>query len=357
MSTTLLYSQTAVLTTKDDINKSVHNKLAHPIIPMRTTTTTATTVETNDVDGLLPIQLAIDNEDKDALDKEINALFGVPVSKKKNYLSPSSPTSHEHKEENEDDVNCNTVPPSDSSGSCPTASNGELLTITKKKRSSPTRLASFRSSLSSSFLISSRKTTSNKHRARTITRKSSYLSSRKSSTLSSLSSQHIDISDGEDNTISQIDEHTQRCAVEAAKSKKKYFRSTLPKSLLKVYDSRDCVASFQRDEAQAGKLLGQGEYSSVFEVESFNLHMNSFPRNNSFTIDANGDITLSTAVPPITGNRHNSDAEPDEFDDQRSIIKKKEKYRDTNKARYAIKHIKETYHRDNDPESYIQAAR
>jgi len=253
MSTTLLYSQTAVLTTKDDINNSVHNKLAHSIIPMRTTTTTATTVETDDVDGLLPIQLAIDNEDKDALDKEINALFGVPVPKKKNYLSPSSPTSHEHKEENEDDVNCNTVSPSDSSGSCPTASNGELLTITKKKKSSPpTRLASFRSSISSSFSISSRKTTSNnnKHRARTITRKSSYLSSRKSSTLSSLSSQHITLSDGEDNTILQIDEHTQRCAVEAAKSKRKYFRSTLPKSLLKVYDSRDCVASFQRDEVR-----------------------------------------------------------------------------------------------------------
>ena len=250
MSTTLLYSQTAVLATKDDINTSVHHKLAQPIIPKRTTTTTATTVETDD-DGadsmhndLLPIQLAIDVEDKDALDKEINALFGVPVPKKKNYLSPPSPTSHEHKEENEDEVNCNTIPAADS-GSCPTASNGELVTTTKKKKSSSFRLASFRSSISSSLSI-----TSNKHRARTITRKSSYLSSRKSSTLSSLSSQHIDISDGEDNTISHIDEHTQRCAVEAAKSKKKYFRSTLPKSLLKVYDSRDCVASFERDEVR-----------------------------------------------------------------------------------------------------------
>ena len=85
--------------------------------------------------------------------------------------------------------------------------------------------------------------------------------------------------------------------------------------------------------------------------------MNSIPRVNSFVLDAERDITLSTAVPPIAGNRHDSDAETDEFDDQRSIMKKKEKYRDTNKARYAIKHIKETYHIDNDPESYIQAAR
>ena len=211
MSTTLLYSQqTAVLTTKDDINNSVHNKLAHSIT-MRTTTITATTVETDD----------------DGVDSMHNGLLPI-----------------QNKEENANhDMNCNTVPPSDDS-SGPTASNGELVTITKKK-SSPTRLASFRRSISSSFSISSRK-----HQARTITRKSSYLSSRKSSTLSSLSSQHITLSDGEDNTISQIDEHTQKCAVEAAKSKKKYFRSTLPKSLLKVYDSRDCVASFQRDEVR-----------------------------------------------------------------------------------------------------------
>ena len=106
-----------------------------------------------------------------------------------------------------------------------------------------------------------------------------------------------------------------------------------------------------------GSLLGEGEYSSVFQVESFKLHKNSIPRVNSFALDANGDITLSTAAPSITGNRHDSDAEPDEFDDQRLLMKKQEKYRDTNKARYAIKHIKETYHRDNDPESYIQAAR
>ena len=87
--------------------------------------------------------------------------------------------------------------------------------------------------------------------------------------------------------------------------------------------------------------------------------MISIPRINSFVLDADGDITLSTAVPPISGNRHDSDAEPDEIDEKRSLLKKQEKYRDTNKARYAIKHIKakETYHIDNDPESYIQAAR
>ena len=81
--------------------------------------------------------------------------------------------------------------------------------------------------------------------------------------------------------------------------------------------------------------------------------MISIPRVNSFALDADGEnITLST-VTHITGKH----TEPDEFDEQRLLMKKQEKYRDTKQARYAIKHIKETYHRDNDPESYIQAAR
>lgn len=106
-------------------------------------------------------------------------------------------------------------------------------------------------------------------------------------------------------------------------------------------------------------MLGVGEFSSVYEVDSFKK-LHSIPRVSSFVLDADGeDITLSTATVslPITGDGHDSDVEPDEFDEQRSLLKKQEKYRDTNKARYAIKHLKETYHRDNDPESYIQAAR
>ena len=43
--------------------------------------------------------------------------------------------------------------------------------------------------------------------------------------------------------------------------------------------------------------------------------------------------------------------------DKRKHMKQCETYRATEKARYAIKHIKDTYFRDNDPESYIQAAR
>lgn len=38
-------------------------------------------------------------------------------------------------------------------------------------------------------------------------------------------------------------------------------------------------------------------------------------------------------------------------------MKKYEKYRETEKARYALKHIKPEYYGDNDDESYVQAAR
>lgn len=37
-------------------------------------------------------------------------------------------------------------------------------------------------------------------------------------------------------------------------------------------------------------------------------------------------------------------------------MKTHEKYRDTKNARYALKHIKEEYYEDHDPESYILAA-
>ena len=43
--------------------------------------------------------------------------------------------------------------------------------------------------------------------------------------------------------------------------------------------------------------------------------------------------------------------------DQRLVMKRGERYRQTKKARYAIKHIKLEYCQENDAKSYIQAAR
>ena len=50
------------------------------------------------------------------------------------------------------------------------------------------------------------------------------------------------------------------------------------------------------------------------------------------------------------------DLSPEEYD-KRHHMKKHELYRDTKNARYAIKHIKESYCKEHDSKSYIQAAR
>jgi hypothetical protein len=75
-----------------------------------------------------------------------------------------------------------------------------------------------------------------------------------------------------------------------------------------------------------GPKLGAGEFSNVFEVMSFVLHPDK-------------DDTFSA-----------------EELQQRLRLKQQEKYRMTEKGRYAMKHIKEYYHQENGSEKYVQVA-
>ena len=75
-----------------------------------------------------------------------------------------------------------------------------------------------------------------------------------------------------------------------------------------------------------GPKLGEGEFSRVFEVKSF------VPRPDE------------------------DDAFNAEELHQRLRLKHQEKYRMTGQSRYALKHIKDNYHQENDSEKYIQAA-
>jgi len=77
-----------------------------------------------------------------------------------------------------------------------------------------------------------------------------------------------------------------------------------------------------------GPKLGSGEFSNVYEVQSFRLH---------------GDFSDTAIV-------------SEEELDKRSHMKTYEKYRETKNARYAVKHIKEVYHLHHGSDSYIQAA-
>jgi hypothetical protein len=77
-----------------------------------------------------------------------------------------------------------------------------------------------------------------------------------------------------------------------------------------------------------GPKLGSGEFSNVYEVQSFHLQ----------------EDFSNTAV-----------ASEEELDKRRHM-KKHQKYRETKNARYAVKHIKEVYHLHHGSDSYIQAA-
>ncbi|KAL9185557.1 hypothetical protein ACHAXT_003334 [Thalassiosira profunda] len=166
--------------------------------------------------------------------------------------------------------------------------------------------------------------------AGTSRRRSSFLwrGSSQRSSLRSSSFRSSFNSDASDDTPT-IDPATQARAVRAAEDEKEYFRESLPSSLLEAHDARDCVAPFQPAEIVTGPKLGSGEFSDVYEVTSFSLR-------EEF---ADFDHVLT-----------------DDEAKQRGYLKNREKYRETKKARYALKHLKEGYFGSHDAQSYVQAA-
>jgi hypothetical protein len=91
----------------------------------------------------------------------------------------------------------------------------------------------------------------------------------------------------------------------------------------------------RRHQVVLGPKLGEGEYSSVYEVESFSLC-----RPEDIAV---GDEDDASSHPPPS---------EDEMG-QRLQMKRMETYRTSGKARYALKHIKD--HKD-DMNKYVQAA-
>jgi len=115
-------------------------------------------------------------------------------------------------------------------------------------------------------------------------------------------------------------------AAEVALVVKENFRQMLPENLLKEYNSRDCIARFKTDEIMIGPKLGSGEFSHVFEIRSF---------------------------------EKDEAIEPDLDEDQRETrdyMKKREKYRDTRKACYAVKHLQPDLLTRYEKGQYAQAA-
>ena len=120
---------------------------------------------------------------------------------------------------------------------------------------------------------------------------------------------------------------TNLLAVNLACHTRDSFRGKLPTSLHETHDSRDCVAPILLEEINFGPKLGSGEFSNVYEIESFNLKD-----------DFDGDTKTADELK------------------KRFLLQRGDKYRQTSQCRYALKHLKREYFEEHDSDTYVQAA-
>ena len=117
----------------------------------------------------------------------------------------------------------------------------------------------------------------------------------------------------------------------ASRAKDKFLESLshscFSETVLNEYQSRDFMASFDKNEVILGKRLGSGEFSHVYNVKRFRLDSNRFGSNLS-----------------------------EEDTSRREYVKEREKYRATKKSRYALKHLKQELTDKYSPSEYAQFA-
>ena len=123
-------------------------------------------------------------------------------------------------------------------------------------------------------------------------------------------------------------------AARAAIAINKEFVDDLPPMLRENYDDRDVFAPFKNTEIMLGRLLGKGEFSHVYEISNFK------PEED----EDKGLMILSGWL---------SEAEIS----ARRLMKTRERYRDTNRSSYAVKHLRPNLPEKYGTESYAQAAR
>ena len=110
------------------------------------------------------------------------------------------------------------------------------------------------------------------------------------------------------------------------------FVNSLPSSLKSDYNHRDTVAPFRTKEIILGKLLGSGEFSHVYEISEFRPVDDIELDETSSTIRSLGLVDAEIAV--------------------RKLMKKRERSRHTNKASYALKHLRPVLLEKYDVEKY-----
>lgn len=115
-------------------------------------------------------------------------------------------------------------------------------------------------------------------------------------------------------------------AVAAAADNERSIRLSMPPSLGENHQNE--VAPFNRDEILLGPKLGEGEFSDVYEIQSFCLQQRDVSKDIIWTIEES---------------------------EKRLHMKKMEKYRQSHKNRYALKRIKRDFLPANGREAYLEA--
>ncbi|KAL7539019.1 hypothetical protein ACHAXR_008973 [Thalassiosira sp. AJA248-18] len=109
-------------------------------------------------------------------------------------------------------------------------------------------------------------------------------------------------------------------AARVALSVKSNFAKKLPSTLHDNCVSssyKDCVAPYKTNEIVLGPLLGSGEFSHVYEIKAF--------RPEASLLEEGGGSTSSLTQDEI---------------DTRQYMKRRERYHDTKRACYAVKHLR-----------------
>ena len=115
-------------------------------------------------------------------------------------------------------------------------------------------------------------------------------------------------------------------AAAVAQSVKSHFITNIPSALQSDYNNRDTIAPFSTSEIVLGPLLGSGEFSHVYEIKGFKPNKD-----------------------------HETTLTPKEIE-TRKLMKRRERYHDTKKSCYAVKHLRPTLLDKYSKVEYAQSA-
>ena len=123
-------------------------------------------------------------------------------------------------------------------------------------------------------------------------------------------------------------------AAHVAQSAHEHFQLNLPSYLKDEYDSRDAMGLFSTNEIIIGPLLGSGEFSHVYEIKAFRPNIKLEQNVSNSVIQQLSQQEIDT----------------------RKYMKSRERYHDSKKCTYAVKHLRPTLLDKYSKVEYAQSA-